>query len=403
MADNSLYEILGVPRNASESDLKKAYRRLAKEYHPDKNPESGDKFKEISFAYEVLSDPQKRQVFDRYGMKGLKEGGGEMDGEDIFSHIFGGASPFGMFGMGGGRGRRRPKNEDTVAGLRVTLSDLYRGKTIKQEVDRSVICTMCKGVGGKPGCVAACQGCRGRGIKVTLHPIGPNMMQQVQSHCKDCNGTGEKINEKDACHSCRGRKVVSQKHTCEVHIDRGQDVRNVITFSGQGDQSPDAENGDVIFRLQLDEHDHFVRVGHDLFYDKTLTLTESLCGFKFLIEHLDGRQLLVSHLPGEVIAPGVLKGIKGEGMPIPRTDDHGNLYIKFDVQFPKNHFAPEAKLQQIEQILQDRPAAPALPEDYEDVNLDDYHGGQGSGAGHSQAYEEDDDEPPQGGPQCATQ
>lgn len=123
-----------------------------------------------------------------------------MDGDDILSHLFGGVG--GLFG--GGFSRGRPKNSETLIQLKVTLEDLYMGKTFQHEVERSVICSKCEGAGGRQGAVQSCAGCRGRGVKVMLRPLGPNMMQQIQTRCPDCDGTGEKINEKHACQNCRG-------------------------------------------------------------------------------------------------------------------------------------------------------------------------------------------------------
>ncbi|XP_013777769.1 dnaJ homolog subfamily A member 2-like [Limulus polyphemus] len=189
MADTKLYDLLGVSRNASDLEIKKAYRKLAKEFHPDKNPEKGEKFKEISYAYEVLSDQKKREIYDRHGIKGLQEGGtdGGFASEDIFSHLFGG----GLFGgMGRGSGRRKI-SEDTVHPLKVSLENLYNGKTAKLQLNRNVICKTCDGYGGKPGALQSCQTCNGRGIKVTFRQLGPGMMQQTQTSCPDCGGEGK--------------------------------------------------------------------------------------------------------------------------------------------------------------------------------------------------------------------
>ncbi|OQR73590.1 dnaJsubfamily A member 2-like [Tropilaelaps mercedesae] len=404
MADNTLYEVLGVQRGVSDAELKKAYRKLAKEFHPDKNPAAGDKFKEISFAYEVLSNPEKRQLYDRHGIQGLKEGGGPgMDGDDLFSYLFGG-NMGGMFGGAFGGRRGRPKNNNTLIQLEVTLEDLYMGKTFQHEVGRRVICSKCEGTGGRQGAVKTCTSCRGRGIKVMLHPLGPNIVQQVQARCLDCDGSGEKINEMHACQNCKGRKTVKQKCTFDVTIDRGQDARAPIVFTGEGDQSTDATNGDVIFRLVLVPHETFVRNGNDLHLAKTISLTEALCGFQMIVRQLDSRSLLVTHPAGKVIQPGAIKCIRNEGMPIHRGIANGNLYIKFDVAFPDKHFAPANDLQTIEKILNDRPQPEELPEEYEDVALEDYVAAGSSGRGR-EAYDCDDeeDEGTHAGTQCPQQ
>lgn len=157
------------------------YRKLAKEFHPDKNPEAGDKFKEISYAYEVLSDPKKRQTYDKYGLKGMQEGAQDgFPGDDLFSHLFGGGL-FGGFGGFGGGSRRRQRGEDTIHPLKVTLEDLYNGKTAKLQLSKNIICAACEGRGGKVGAVQTCKTCKGSGLKVTYRQLGPGMTQQLQS------------------------------------------------------------------------------------------------------------------------------------------------------------------------------------------------------------------------------
>lgn len=218
--ETKFYDLLGVSPTASEADLKKAYRKLALKYHPDKNPDAGDKFKEISHAYDVLSgmsaqspkcttlngiylDAQKRETYDRFGEEGLNgQGmGGGMNPEDLFASFFGGN----FFGGGGGRrgpsGPRRGK--DMAHELRVSLEDLYKGKTTKLALSKSVVCSACEGKGGKEGAVKTCDGCGGNGVRISLRQMGP-MIQQVQQTCPECRGEGEIIREKDRCKVSRG-------------------------------------------------------------------------------------------------------------------------------------------------------------------------------------------------------
>ncbi|XP_042236166.1 dnaJ homolog subfamily A member 2-like [Homarus americanus] len=259
MADNKLYEALNVSRTASDTEIRRNYRKLAKEYHPDKNPAAGDKFKEISFAYEVLTDPQKREIYDRYGLKGLQEGDNNFAGaEDLFGHFFGGGGPFGgLFGGFGGGGlrhaqRRGPRRgENTVHRLKVSLEDLYNGKVSKLQLSKNTICTACGGEGGPAGALQPCRTCSGRGVKVTITQLGPGMVQQMQSRCQDCDGEGEVINERDRCQVCMGRKVTPQTKLLEVHVDKGMKDEQRITFRGEGDQMPGVEPGDVIIVLQV--------------------------------------------------------------------------------------------------------------------------------------------------------
>ncbi|RDD46965.1 DnaJ-like protein subfamily A member 2 [Trichoplax sp. H2] len=396
--DTKLYDILGVTPTASDSELKKAYRKLAKEYHPDKNPNAGDKFKEISFAYEILSNKDKRNIYDRYGQKGLQEGGrdGGSFGEDIFSHIFGG----GLFG-GGGR-RRARRGEDTVHPLRVTLEDLYNGKDTKLQMTKNVICSQCDGNGGKSGKVQTCSDCNGRGVKVTLRQLGPGLVQQLQTTCPECHGEGETIKEKDRCPKCKGKKVIKETKILEVHIDRGMRHEQKITFHGEGDQTPGLEPGDVIIILQQKEHEIFQRHGNDLLMEHKIKLCEALCGFQLVIKHLDGRQLLISHNKGQVIEPGCVRGVVNEGMPHPkRAFDRGNLYIKFTLEFPKDNEISAKNLKTLESLLPPRSKLPKLSDEHEEVDLIDIDPESNSGY---YGHEDSDDEHERGGPgvQCAT-
>ncbi|CAN1251798.1 Chaperone protein dnaJ 2 [Linum perenne] len=269
-SDNTkYYEILGVPKSASPEDLKKAYRKAAIKNHP-------DKFKELAQAYEVLSDPEKREIYDQYGEDALKEGmgggGGGHNPFDIFESFFGG----GFGGGGSSRGRRQRRGEDVVHPLKVSLEDLYLGTTKKLK-------------GSKSGASMKCSGCQGSGMKVSIRQLGPGMIQQMQHPCNECKGTGESISDKDRCSQCKGEKVVPQK-----------------------------------------EHPRFKRKGDDLFVEHTLLLTEALCGFRFVLTHLDGRQLLIKSLPGEVVKPDSFKAINDEGMPMYQKPFlKGKLYLHF--------------------------------------------------------------------------
>jgi len=248
-----LYEALGLTPTATDADVKKAYRKLAVQFHPDKNPspDAAEKFKEISRAYEVLSDEEKRKIYDRYGEKGLDEGGmgGGSSAFDIFSQFFGG-SPFGgMFG-GSDRGERRGK--DVGHTLTVSLDDLYNGKDKKLSLNKQVICSKCNGSGSKKaGKSTVCQECNGRGVKVIIRQLGPGMIQQMQTACSNCKGEGTAVDPKDRCPSCNGNRVVSEKKILEVHVDKGMKHGDKITFSREGDQHPDIKiPGDVVIILQ---------------------------------------------------------------------------------------------------------------------------------------------------------
>jgi DnaJ family protein A protein 2 len=413
-SDNTkYYEILGVPKTAAQDDLKKAYRKAAIKNHPDKGGDP-EKFKELAQAYEVLSDPEKREIYDQYGEDALKEGmggggGGGVDPFDIFSSFFGPS-----FGGGGGssRGRRQRRGEDVVHPLKASLEDLYNGTSKKLSLSRSVLCSKCKGKGSKSGASMRCPGCQGSGMKVTIRQLGPSMIQQMQQPCNECRGTGESINEKDRCPGCKGEKVHQEKKVLEVHVEKGMQHNQKITFPGEADEAPDTVTGDIVFVVQQKEHPKFKRKGDDLFYEHTLSLTEALCGFQLVLTHLDNRQLLVKSNPGEVVKPDSFKAISDEGMPMyQRPFMKGKLYIHFTVDFPDSLGPDQCKA--LEAVLPPKPASKMTDmelDECEETTMHDVNNIEEEMRRKAQAaqeaYDEDDDEMPGGGGQrvqCAQQ
>lgn len=326
--NEGFYKLLGVEKDADENAIKKAYRKLALKHHPDKGGDV-EKFKEISYAAEVLSDPEKKQIYDKYGKEGLEEGGGGGGGsaEDMFSQFFGG---------GGRRGPKGPqKGEDITHTLKVSLEDLYNGKTVKLAINRDKMCSDCNGKGGKDGAEKTCSDCNGRGAKVQLRQIGPGMVQQIQSVCNSCKGAGKTMSEKDKCKTCKGKKVNKDRKILEVNVEKGMKNNQKIKFTGEADEAPDTIPGDVVFVVQEREHDRFKRKGADLVLTMNLTLSEALCGFTRTITHMDGRVLRVDSKPGSVVKPDAVKMIQGEGMPYHGSPfTKGRLFIHFRVDFP---------------------------------------------------------------------
>merc|ERR1719162_1910434 len=269
------YKLLEVEKDASDADIKKAYRKLAVKHHPDKGGDP-EKFKEVTRAYEVLSDSEKRAKYDRFGEEGLEDGGGGGDPSDIFEAFFGGG------GRGGRQKQRRPKTKDVVQPLKVTLEQLYGGATKKMAITRQVI--------DKKKGVQKCSACDGRGVKVEVVRMGP-MIQQMQSQCNACGGEGKAF------------KTKQEREVLEVAITKGSPDGHKVPFREMADEHPDADTGDVIFVLKQQEHAEFKRKGADLYIERNISLVEALCGFEMIVTHLDGRKLLVKSAPGEVVKP----------------------------------------------------------------------------------------------------
>ncbi|KAK8141000.1 hypothetical protein G3M48_001075 [Beauveria asiatica] len=342
-----LYEVLSIEKTASSDEIRKAYRKAALKYHPDKVPEdqreaSEVKFKEVTRAYEILADEQKRHLYDTHGMAAFDPsrggpGGPEADLNDILSQMFG----FNMAGAGGPGGPRRPrKGPDEQQEYKVTLEELYRGKTVKFAANKQVLCGGCKGTGGKEKAKAEqCSRCRGQGIVEAIRQIGPGMMRRETMLCDACHGAGNVFKEKDRCKKCKGKRTIEEKKVLELYIPRGSVQGERIVLEGEADQFPDQIPGDIIFTLVEESHDVFSRLGNDLSAELKISLSEALGGFnRVVLEHLDGRGISIERKQGQLLRPGDCLRVPGEGMPYKRGDAKGDLYLLVTVEFPENGF-----------------------------------------------------------------
>ena len=320
------YKILGVDKNASKDEIKKAYRNLVRTKHPDKGG-SEEEFQNIQLAYDTLSDENKRKVYDEYGEEGLKEGMTGEEPTDIFDIL------------SGGRGKRnvKRKTKSVLQAMEVSLEDIFMGKEKYLEIKRYRICKKCKGNGSKdPNANTKCPGCNGKRVKLVVQRMGNTILQSQQT-CPDCRGEGYIIKNEDKCPTCKGQKVNQESKTLKILLDKGAPDGKRYTFEGESDEMPGYDPGDVIIEIRIKKHPVFERTGADLTMKADISLLEALTGFQLLINHLDGRHVLINSKKGEIIKPGVIKTVKECGMPF---FDHptrfGNLYIKFNIHFPKS-------------------------------------------------------------------
>lgn len=263
--------------------------------------------------------------------------------------------------------RRERRGKDLVHQMGVTLDELYNGALRKLALQKSIICDKCEGRGGKKGSVDKCLTCRGQGIEVKIHMIGPGMAQQIEQVCSSCHGQGEIIPAKDRCKTCNGRKTVRERKILEVHIEKGMRDGQKIVFSGEGDQDPDLQPGDIVIVLEEQDHALFKRSKQDLIMRMELELVESLCGFQKVIRTLDGRDLVITNLPGEVVKHDSYKCIMGEGMPQYKNPfEKGRLIVQFAIKFPPKLDA--SIVPDLEKCLPPRPVI-SIPIEAEECNL----------------------------------
>lgn len=388
--ETELYDVLGVSPDATEDQIKKGYQKMARKYHPDKNkdnPEATELFKQIGSAYEILSDPKKRSLYDKYGKEGLD-------------------------GSAGGGGRAQRKCETIYRNLPCTLEDLYNGRTFRFAINRQSVCNACKGKGTlMEGELPKCEGCNGLGIRIVLRRLGLSFVQQSREVCDECGGRGVVIPEEELCPYCEGKTVVGDRHEIEVFVPPGTADEKKITIMGEGDEEPEAERGDVVVVVKEQNHPFFTRKGNDLHITHTLTLGEALCGFSFHLPTLsaDKHSLLVSSSEGEVIQPDSIRVIKNHGMPKYNTPlSKGDLVIHFTVEYPdRNSLSPQQQL--LLSVIFARPPPLAEREEHEVVYASDPQdiGGYSSSSSSSSsaysssysnphAYQDDDEEDDEG-------
>lgn len=321
-----LYKVLDLSKSASEKDIRAAYKRLSRKYHPDKNKDEGaeEKFVEVAHAYEVLSDPTKKQIYDRYGEEGLKahEGGQQPN-----------ANPFDMFHsfFGGHPGQQVRKGPTALSEMEVNLSDMYSGANIDFMVNKRILCDHCRGSGAASSSdIHTCSGCNGAGVKIVRQQIFPGMFSQAQVTCNECNGRGKVI--KKVCPHCKGHKVLDHTQHYTLEVPRGMSEGQEVVFEGEGDESPDYEAGDIVVRVRSKkEKGGWRRKESGLYWKETIGVDEALLGFQHNLTHLDGHVVELDRQG--VTQPGFVQTIKGEGMPN-GSGSFGDLYVEYNVILP---------------------------------------------------------------------
>lgn len=380
--DIDYYTILGVDKTADQDTIKKAYRKLAMKWHPDKHPpenkvEVEAKFAEIASAYSVLSDEKKRELYDKYGKEGLDNHGINvgMDINEILKN-FGNIFQF--------------PEEDKIPSVtileEIPLDILYKGTILKKKVERYTLCELCNGTGNSDGLEHKCTECDGNGIKIKMMQRG-FMIQHIQENCHLCKGSGRSLNKEITCKKCNGQGAYKETKTFDFVIKPGSYNRNCITIENEGNEIPKNERrdskrtrSDIVLVIKEIPHERFKRnfvINEDndnfdpanLLIEFDITLAESLCGFQKNIEHISGKKIPIKY--DEISKHGSILIVQGLGMPeLDEKDKFGDLYIHINIITEKLDSHKKKKLWQ---LLTDSAYPAKISNSYEVITIDEYN------------------------------
>ena len=354
MAKRDYYEVLGVDKNATEDQIKKAYRKIAIKYHPDRNPgdkNAEEKFKEAAEAYDVLHDPQKRQQYDQFGFDGPGMGGfgggfsGGFSMDDIFSmfgDVFGGRGGFGGFGGGRSRQPAQFRGADLRLKVKLTLQEIATGTTKKFKVRKDVSCSHCHGSGAEAGSSSeTCPNCHGSGVEIRTQQSIFGMMQ-TQSTCHVCGGEGTII--KNKCPHCHGEGVVKGEEVVEINIPAGVAEGMVVNVPGKGNAGRhNGVNGDIQVFIEEEPNDTFIRDGNNLLYNLLLDFPTAALGGTVDIPTIEGNSVKIKIEPGT--QPGKTLRLRDKGLDPVRGygNEKGDLIVNISVYVPKTLSKEEKK------------------------------------------------------------
>lgn len=348
MSDLSYYDILGVDKSADEKQIKSAYRKMAMKYHPDRNPDDPEaeaKFKEAGEAYSILSDPEKRAAYDRYGKAAFEQGGGGHGGNpfgegvdpsdifgDIFSEFFGGRA-------GGRGGQRQARGNDLRYDLDISLEDAFAGRELEIELPGNETCPKCDGSGAEPGTAPeTCPSCNGRGRQRVQQGFFT-----MERSCARCSGRGTVI--KDPCRKCGGRGTIQKQRKLAINIPAGIESGQRIRLSGEGDPGgPGAIAGDLYIFVEVREHELFERDGPNLYCRTPVPMTTAALGGEIEIPTIDGNRSRIT-IP-EGAQTGRRMRLRGKGMTSLRGGPRGDLYVELFVETPQKLTARQKELLQ---------------------------------------------------------